>query len=410
MGTFINPEINDLVEKQIDSVKSRIDNPFYHFNTQKPYPVTYYNINKEQSTFDDPTGLNYDSVGEFSSIKYNKINHFIIYGMDRMEITINTGDIGGEAEPIGFNAIIAPNTICAYPGDMLIVHEDEGNSYIFKVQDAQSDTLENGANVWKIECQIWYSGDRNRLEQNVVEEYEYIVNNIGTSYSPVLKSNDYMMVKELDDKLHKLKTFYKSVFYSDRVQSFIFLDKNRRFYDTMLTEFIIRNKLMRESGTKNFLFVSHQLRLPATFPLDYEKSFFRKVEEKDISNIEKTQISAYGIPIDSNYDIFATRYEEYYELIHDNIEVSPDMSMWLTFNIFDQELLNGIRDNKLINDSLSDIIIKYFNDIDINRHDIEALSDIDYKNNYELFFKIPIIIFIISYYIKKLMSTSITPR
>ena len=55
-------------------------------------------------------------------------------------------------------------------------------------------------------------------------------------------------------------------------------------------------------------------------------------------------------------------------------------------------------------DPLSNIIIKYFNDININSNDIDTLKDIDYKDNYELFFKLPVIIYIVEYYCKKLMS------
>ena len=401
MGKFINQELIEGVNKTLDGFKERLNNPFYAFNQQKPYTVTYFNINKEHTSFDEASGLNYDSVGEYSSIKYNKINNFIIYGVDKLEVTINTGEIGAEADPLGGNCIILPNTITPYAGDMFILHEDQ--DLLCKIQDAQSDTLSNGANVWKIEFQIQYVGI-DRIECNVIDEYEFVINNTGTEYNPILKKSEYELLEKLDYELSKLRLFYKEVFYSDRVQSLIFLDKNRRFYDSFVTEFVIRTKLLRENSNK-FTYLSHQVAVPKTFSLDYEKSFFRRVEEKDKRNIEKTPIFAYGIPIESSTNIFSTRYEEYYELIHDNINgLAPDLTYFLTFETFDQELLEGIRDNKLVEDPLSNIIIKYFNDININSNDIDTLKDIDYKDNYELFFKLPIIIYIVEYYCKKLMS------
>ena len=56
----------------------------------------------------------------------------------------------------------------------------------------------------------------------------------------------------------------------------------------------------------------------------------------------------------------------------------------------------------IVND-LDNIIIKYFNDIDLSRKDIMAMDNIDYRDSYELFFKLPVILYIVEYYIKKLM-------
>ena len=52
---------------------------------------------------------------------------------------------------------------------------------------------------------------------------------------------------------------------------------------------------------------------------------------------------------------------------------------------------------------VNNIIIKYFNDIDLSRKDIMAMDNIDYRDSYELFFKLPVILYIVEYYIKKLM-------
>ena len=128
------------------------------------------------------------------------------------------------------------------------------------------------------------------------------------------------------------------------------------------------------------------------------------VERKDKSKILNAPIFAYGVPIESKVNIFSTRFEQYYNLIHQNIQgLSPDFSAFLTFNIVDNSLLEGISSGNLSDNELDNIIIKYFNDIDLSRKDIMAMDNIDYRDSYELFFKLPVVLYIVEYYIKKLM-------
>ena len=87
------------------------------------------------------------------------------------------------------------------------------------------------------------------------------------------------------------------------------------------------------------------------------------------------------------------------------IELSLVSSFTLVFEIFDAPLLEGIANDKLFGDDiLSDIIIKYFNDHDITEDDLDALDVYNYMDNAMQFYYVPIVIFILEYYIKALMS------
>ena len=403
MGKFLNNQtINaENIDKQISGFKDRLNNPYYGFNQEKPNAVTYFNINIDRSSFDETTGLNYASLGKDSSIKYNKINNMLLYGINKWEVNIDTQDVGTEADELQGNAMILPNTITPYAGDYFIfpyVKEE----LLVRVINAQSDTLDNGANVWVIEYKVEHSSFEG-LEENVIEEYEYVTNNVGTAYTPILKKSEYNLVYELDTLAMKIRSFYSSIFYSDRVQSLIFSDKGRLFYDSFLTEFVIRTKIL-EDVTTDYIYLTHQLNLPKTFAIDYDRSFFNMVEKKDKKNILKAPIFAYGVPIESNVNIFSTRFEQYFELVHENIKgLSPDFSMFLTFDIINNDLLENIDSCTLSDNELDNIIIKYFNDIDLSRNDIEVMDNIDYRDSYELFFKLPIVLFILEYSIKKIM-------
>lgn len=402
MGKFLNQNLSNSIENTINNFKERLQNPYYSFNQQKPTVVDYYNINIDRTSFDEASGLNYASLGPNSSIKYNKINKLIIYGIDRMEVTTEMDEEEGtQSQDLTGNAMIVPNTITPYPGDYFKIPYLK-EELLFRVIEAQSDTLDNGSNVWVISYKVEHNTFEG-LDENVIEEYNYVINNIGTAFNPILKKSTYDLIDELDTVANKIRVFYVDIFYSDRVQSLIFDDLGRKFYDSYLTEFIIRTGVLH-SNYSDYIYISHQLRLPKTFAIDYDRSFFRMVETKNKNKITKAPTAAYGMLIESATNIFSTRLEEYFELVHDYIDgMTPDMSMFMTFDIVDRELLERIYSGTLGDNSLDNIIIKYFNDIDLNREDIDALEDIDYKDNCELFFKLPVIIYIVEYYIKKLM-------
>ena len=73
------------------------------------------------------------------------------------------------------------------------------------------------------------------------------------------------------------------------------------------------------------------------------------------------------------------------------------------------ELVNNIIENKYFEEQdkmFYNIIIKYFNNEDLNIKDLDCLEYIDYLDNINLFFAIPILIYCIEYNIKKMMSTT----
>lgn len=407
MGKFINQDIVQTVDSTIEGFKDRLNNTYYPFISEKPYTVTYYNINKEKSMVDTATGIAYDYLGSNCPFRFNKINGFALHGLEKILVNISTQDIGSEADPITGDATILPNTIVPYAGDFFLINHSD-DQVLFLVNDAQSDTLTNGANVYKIAYKAEYVNRVAELESCVVEEYNYIMNNVGTSFESIIRSSDYDMAKQLDDALIRLRLFYTSVFYSDRVQSMIFKKSGIYFYDSYLTEFLIRTKILQENSN-NFVYLSHQLKIPSTFSIDYEKSLFYLIEKKNKKKVDKLITSAYGTVIDSLVNIFGTRSEDYCEVIYDDLDIeSLDPENPYYFYTFEPTLLQDIIDNNYkTEDSLDRIIVKYMNNLPLNKDDIESFEDIDFMNNKDLFYKLPVIIYIIEQTIKGLMSTKV---
>ena len=185
-GKFVNTEHRDNIDGLITGFKDILKNPYYKWNDKSGTPVIYFNQNKEASTLDDSTKLYYADIGINSPIKYNMIEDFMLYGLDQVAISLENGEFGVEASEIAGEAIVLPNTIIPYPGDYFnIIYTEE--DLLFRVIDVTPDTLENGANIYKIQYKLESSQLEDVLESdNIEDKYNMIVNNIGTGFNTII--------------------------------------------------------------------------------------------------------------------------------------------------------------------------------------------------------------------------------
>ena len=169
-----------------------------------------------------------------------------------------------------------------------------------------------------------------------------------------------------------------------------------------MVEFIIRNDLL--SKDEDFLYVTHQTMIPATFSIEYNKTFFRYVEVND-RNKFTPKISSQAKLINNPLSMLSSRIEDYFEVLYKY----PDNAVRITMQNYDSELLDRIKFNRLYTmsdykDSMyMNIVIKYFNKIDISDDDLVNLNNIDYESSIRLFYNIPIILYIVNDQIKKML-------
>ena len=411
MGNFINTTYKDTMDYITSASSDIIKNPLYIFNDKKALKVLYYNINCEKSTLDEAAKIPYSDLGLSCPFRFNRINDMFIYGAEKIQLSLENGDFGLESGEIVGEAIILPNTITPYPGDYFEIPHIK-SKLLFRVNEVQKDTLDDGANIWKISYKLEHVDNTNILPL-IVSDWNMVVNNIGTSYSPVIESNKYNIIEILDNTAVQLKNYFKDIFYNEKVQTFCFTGFYlEKFYDPYMIEFLKRNKILSNSGQKDYVYIDHKLELQKTFSRDYNKTFFRSLETKDINHLKKAKIKSTAEYIKNIMSIFSKRPEDYFCLnyivptyesvptpyaVHDILQCFPD------------ELLHNIVENKYFEEEdklFYNIIIKYFNNKDIVLEDITCLEYIDYLDNINLFFAIPMLIFCIEYTIKKMMSTT----
>lgn len=402
MGNFLNTERKTTIDELVVGFKERMKNPYWLHSDKKPTIVTYYHINREKSMLDKGTGLEYNRLQNDSPLRFNKIEGFFLYGIERININLQDGDYGLESDAIEGEAIILPDTIEPTPNDYFSISY-VNETLLFRVNSVNMDTLEDGANFWKIDYKLdqWEEG---KIDNFVVDNYNMIVDNVNTQFKSVIKSTDYQLIEFLENLSDTLKEYYISLFYSDRVQTFIFNLSGVRMYDSYLIEFLKRNKILNRK--RNYIHIDHQLEVNKTFSLEYDSSMFRALELKDKKIGERIFSTAEKIYEPNS--VFSFRSEKYFEIKYlRNYTNGTNQETIINLN---PALAKAIEDNTLFdnNDENSkyNIIIKYFNDQDFNVKDLDNIKKLSYQNNIELFYIIPFYIFIIEKYIKGLLLTS----
>lgn len=394
-GKFINNNQKIMLDNAVDSVKTILNNPYYLYSDKKGSVSQYYNINTTKTTLDEATRANYSELGPNSPIRYNKIKNTILYGIGKIDIDLDIGDNGLEASEIAGEAVILPNTFIPYPGDFFTL-DQIGKPYLFKVTGVNPNTLDTGAILYKINYVLAYT-DLHGIEKQVVEDYNMILNNVGSNFKAVITSTKYDLINELELYCTKLKDYYNMIFYNDKVQTFTYVhSKIINAYDPYLIEFIIRNNILK--GSTEYIYVSQQMFLPSTFGVDYDRTIFAALED---NNKDKSVIRFIGnlLLIDQKMSLLYAYSEDYYYMEYSHLNTKLH-----SINIFDLDILKNIRDNIKTGKIMTDIMIKYFNNEPITHEDLHMLKEIDYCENMELYYGIPITIFCLEKIIINILS------
>lgn len=400
MGKFSDTKYINTVDKLVEATKEKLVNPYYPFGDKKPTKVNYYSQNIEKSTLDEASGLYGAHVGKNSPFKFNKIIDFLLYGIDRITTDYSVGDYGTESEPINGDAIILPNTITPRPGDFFSISYVK-EIVLFKVNEVTPDTLDTGANIYKISYQLELTDSIDGIEAQVEKKFNFIVGNVGTDFKSVIQDCDYDLVNKLGALVDQLIIYFNNIFFDSRLQTFVYNHDGWHFYDPFIIEFFIRNKVLNYGD--DYLYVSHALNTRKTFGMDYTKTLFYALENpKDDINCD---INATADLISDPNSLFVTRMEYYYEVRY------RDNSPYKTrFQIVDPDIIDHIKANKMYNkgdkNEYYNLWIAYFNGNDnfINGDILSLIKKADYMDNLSCFYSLGISIFIIEKYIDSLLS------
>ena len=401
MGNFINTNYNKTIDNLVEGAKSRLNNPFYIYGDRKPTIVTYYNINHNASTLDKGSSTLYDDIGQNSSLRFNKIENFHLYGIEKINVNLDVGEYGLES-PIEGEALILPNTIVPVPGDMFIINHVIDKPYLFMVTGIGIDTLYTGANFYKISYKLTRT-DMDALTSletvQTIKRFTYKAGNVGTTLTPLIESNQAELIDKIEDNIDTLLNYYMNLFYKNSVQNFILEYQHMYLYDPYLIEFMIRNKLFALSGN-NYFHVEQAVYIGDTFALEYDHSIFKDIEIKK-SNMRLN--SVYPVPVDDANSLLVDRLASYYKLSNKVMYKDYDNPInWLDMDLLDRVINNELYDEDS-NLYYRNLLILYMNnkEFDITDKIMNSIMDIEFNYTKELFYMIPILVFILKSYVNK---------
>lgn len=376
------------------SVKTILNNPYYLFTDKSASICKYYNLNTTMTTLDEATRENYAELTANSPLKFNKVIGFYIYGISKIEPSLDINEYGLEGDNVEGEAVILPNTVVPYPGDRFIL-DQLGDKYIFQVTHVNPNTLETGSIMYKVNYALCSSDGLQTIEDKVVKTYKFVANNIGTNFNCLIEDNLYSRLSDIQEISTMLQDYYIQLFYDVRVQTFAYYRDTLGYkvHDPYLLEFLKRNDIL--SGASNYLYFDHQMYLPSTFGVDYDKTIFSTIDHNDI----KRHIGLYVgnlLLVTQKLSLLYAYPQDYYYM-----EYVRTSNKFYMIDIFDDpDFANKILKNIKTGNVMKDILIGYFNEESITEEQLNELKHIDYMNNVELYYLIPFTIYILNKFIQ----------
>jgi hypothetical protein len=377
---FINTNVD--IQKQL-----RENNPYSRFLEGIPTFVTYYAINDIESTLDEGFKDTEQQIGDESSIRYNKIEKFPLWGIENLNLSIIDEDYGSDIELTG-EGIIIPNTIVPLPDEYFIINY-LSKQYLFRVTNIESDTIKSN-HYFKIQFEFKKMND-GTIDTQVKDIFISIFENLGTDYKVIISLDAHEKLKVIEQQERLFREMYIDLFFSRKINALILpnFSGNENIYDNFLTNFILESKIFQnDRDIFPYYFECYN---------DIDQSIFNKTIFNSILTKNKTYLENYNYASTmSVWDQFSplAKFREKYNMINFYTKFSEIGNEYISI-----ELINNIKDNIIYIDSnhkLENIIIKYLNQTDISLAEFSALNINDfYTNTKEIFLYVPIILYII---------------
>lgn len=425
----VQQERHDLIGNIVNSKINRItDNPFYFFSGMSMTQVIFYNINPNYTTLDETLENTYNFIGPASGLRFDKIIGVILYGLGRMELNIDMGEFGTEADPIEGEAYIPPNTFKPYQNSyfsIIYLNQLHKKEILFRVTSVNIDTFPNGANYYKISYKLESIGED--INPQIINTYQFLSSGNGDYGGSLIDAESYGMLTKVQDIINDLKTYYVEMFFQQSTQMFVFKYGffDYFFYDPYLINFIERNHIFA-TNDDNYLHICQPAEPPPYLNIDYNHTVFRLLEKPE--NTKVCHFEGYGILVRDPMSLLTHRMEPYYM-----ITLRDDDGCWMKspllepIPLFDGELsqiipgyldsIDGDKDkcpcgckellDKLdVNRKYYKILYAYFNGETITSEMISFLETICFRPCKELYYTIPMLIYILNKYCSSLSTTS----
>lgn len=327
-----------LVDSQIYKYDKYLHSRINKYTGDARTPVTYFNINENQTTTSLGMDTHYQIIGKDSPLRFNKISNFFLLNFSPLSPQEN--DVEG-TQVRNYNlegeAFIIPGTIMPRENDFFIVKEVNMN-HLFRVTLVTQDGL-NTDGSYKISYKLYTTNDNeiNDLYRQVVDDYVMDLQTIGgTDLTPIIGENDYELRRRLISMIDDMTDNYIAQFYDPRHNCFLLHLNGQTLFDVCGHMFMAKNAVMiRDNATKNVVLADNKIRASG-LPLLYEKSPYKWIERdapiRYLQQFKYKTVSGYDFP-DSSFANYGTDVDVM--IPGDAWCAAPDCEQYFPFEVVD---------------------------------------------------------------------------
>lgn len=398
----VQKHINDQYEK----FRVRRTSQFLRFLDKNVDFVTYYNINKRLSTGELGNHTIDSYIGKDSPIRYNKISNLPVYGIaniqDMNDFDQDSGGFTGEG--YSGDLIMLPNILEPLEGDCFVI--DYFNRNIFFIVDEVTQIVLKAEPHYHVKFHIGIPEYIYQLENQVVESYHAIFDNIGTQDKVIVSDKNYNLAAEYMAIYKDMHDYYIAKFFNKRET--LFMIKNRSypclkededFVDRYLIKFMIDNRIIIfDNLLKTTLTIDNNSIFNSNYIyLEYRKSLYSAIEHRSIQNLIPASYLSI-IQIDSPFSLRHGRHDEMLTVSSYYSVEKPEENKWkIPLNYAD--IINRVQQRDIhtsddIYDHIMSIIVKYMHKSIIAPGYFNNFID-SIDNELDEYMYLPIILYII---------------
>lgn len=384
-----------MVDQNAFLYEERLKSPIRRFIDKTFVNAKYWNIKSTDTTVDKGFGDVGEILGKDSPIRYSKIDNLPIYGLDQIILQLDNQEQGLDSS-FESECVIMADTITPYQNDFFMIQHLK-ESYIFRVTQVGYDNLASKT-AYKVNFVLEYIDNTkvDDLDRQTVSEFTCVLENIGTSERAVIEKPLKEKIDKIDAMYDEIVQIYISLFYNERYNCLLAEFENiYKLYDPLLEQFITQHRLFTAKNQIDGLV----LNLPfgdMKRKLKYERSIYRCIETRDVRRLSNFKYTTF--PGVNNVQT------PFYRWLDDTVmiaDIKEDMNPLNIHEIFTDEMTDIIKMNGFCDDPVINLLKRFIRneEVDLADIDIDIVGYIlGYTNaNLQLFFFIPLVLYIIKY-------------
>jgi len=423
-------DVKNLIETQANLRQERNLSQFARFHDTNPVPSIYYSINN-LSTVEIGTRDIMSYVADDSPVRYNKIHDLPLFSVNAIEATITYDETTGTYTEYTDQCQVLNQTILPVPGDA-IIFPTLSMEIIFIVSNVGIRAIK-GEDHYIVEYSVVTSSRAKNIENQVTDVFETIYRNIGTEDKAIIRREDYNLLEQCVDSYGKLLERYLEENYDEDIGYLRTPENLCPAIQGMgtckyLIKFLMDNRVIYFDEILEMIFA---FETPLSFEPKHNREFNRtfflqKFINKTMEKDKNTYVKFRSLPVSLFKDIEDIKLYQSIEFLYNPItieypeipvdpenptdpetEVDPIITEPEVPNgsmkLFDYTYINNVIDKNYENmTGLKLMLAKAYNNEEITVPQFNSIIDDYNATDFERFYMIPYILFILKVKIKAL--------